>query len=110
MVSGKLKDYTITTLKSDLKNNKDEVALYSYIKRKHKLAEKNNRYVVRMKLDGENGGIVSVLIPKGVIDNNLLDKNSYVDCCSTTCHLEVAGVSVYYDRASNLSTQIHDKK
>ena len=51
-----------------------------------------------------------MFIPKGIIDNGLVDSDTYIDCSSSSCNLKIAGIEDWFDRASNGATMIHDTR
>lgn len=113
MIYGKIKTFKVVTLEADLQAmTPDDKGCESYIKTKHSLAETNGRYVVKIEVDdprfNDHNSFVNVFLPKGIIDNNLIDKETYIECSSTSCYLKIADVDDWFDRASNASTQIHD--
>lgn len=114
MMHGKIKSFTVVTVEEDIKTlEQDEKSLVPFIVRKHNLAEKHNRYVVRFEIEDPrftDCTVVNVFLPKGIIDNNLIDTETYIECGSDSCHLKIVGVEDWFTRASNGMTQIHDKR
>lgn len=83
----------------------------SYVVQKHETAKSNDRYVVLLTINEgpiKNIQQAFVFIPKGVIDNHLLELGTYVDCSGQSCTMEIFGVQETFDRACNGATQIHD--
>ena len=115
-VYGNIKEFSVVTLEDELRElSKDDRSCESYIREKHRTAEDNGRYVVKLEVadprfESVHLSQVSVFLPKGVIDNGLLELDSYVDCGSDSCHLKIAGVDDWFDRAGNGATQIHDNR
>lgn len=113
-VYGIIKKFEVITLEKDLSDlSADEKSLESYIRQKHKTASDNGRFVVRFEVSDnrfEKAQIVSAFIPKGIIEHNLIEPNTYIECSSTSCNLKIVGVDDWYDRASNGQTQIYDAR
>jgi len=112
-VYGTIKNYKIITLESELNNlSNEDRGLISYITDKHLLAEKHDRYIIEFEVDDERFkdklSHVIVFVPKGVIDNSLIEKNTYIECGSSSCHLKIIGIDDWFDRAYNGASQIHD--
>lgn len=115
-VYGQIKEFKVVTLEDDLNAmTLDDKGCESYIKTKHETAEREGRYVVNFKVadprfEKEHLSGVNVFVPKGIIDNNLIDTETYIECGSDSCHLKIVGVEDWFTRASNGMTQIHDKR
>jgi hypothetical protein len=115
-VYGKIKKFVIVDLETELQNlSPENKSLDIYIRIKHENAEKNNRYIVALYIEDpifEKGYLitVNVFLPKELIDNNLLELNSFAECSSTSCSIEILGILDHFDRAYNGATQIHDNR
>lgn len=113
-ISGTILRWDVITLEFDL-NDTNEPALESYIRQKHKTAEENNRYVVRITYitdltKEKDWKTVCLFMPKIIIDRDMIQKGTALMCGSDSCHIEVVGINDWFDRASNGATQIHDKR
>lgn len=115
-VYGKIKKFEILTLQKELQNlSPEDKSLDSYVRIKHKTAEEYGRYVVALHIEDpryEKGSntIVHTFLSKNLIDNDLLEINSHVECSSNLCYIEILGIVDYFDRAYNGATQIHDNR
>ena len=114
-VYGKIKKIEIITLQNELQSlNPEDISLEGYIRTKHETAEKYDRYVVALHIEDLifEGSliIVKVFLPKGLIDNELLELDCIADCSSNSCSIEIMGVIDHFDRAYNGATQIHDNR
>lgn len=112
---GTIKKIEILNLETEIKNlSSEEKSIESYVRTKHETAEKYNRYIVVLYVEDPifEGSliIVKVFLPKKLIDNNLLEIDSLVECSSNTCHIEILGILDHFDRAYNGATQIHDER
>lgn len=111
-VFGKIKEYKVITLAEELKSlSEDDKACESYVITKHETAEKHGRYVVKLSVLGNDSNelqFVTLFLPKALVDNNLIEKDTFIECSSDSCHLSIIGITDWFDRASNGATQIHD--
>jgi len=113
-IYGKIKKFKVVTLDDDLNAlNPDEKSIAGYVKNKHETAEREGRYIVSIMVSDprfKDDSKVNVFLPKGIIDNNLIDVNTVIECDSDNCHLKIIGVDDWFSRAANGMTEIHDKR
>ncbi len=122
MIYGNIKSFEIVTAEQELaelsgSNLKGGLtnSHANYVMEKHQLAERHNRYVVMFSVQEDSkyrnkppAQRICVFIPKGVIDNGLIERETFMLCAGGTCTLRIAGVEDSFDQASNGATQIHD--
>lgn len=121
MIYGKIKNWKILTPQEEIRLlHFDEKGLKPYIQNVHQLAENNDRYIVKIKVNNPEkkytnfqhtiGESIKIFIPRGIIDNNLLEVNTNISCNSESCTIQIAGVEDYFDRVYNGATLIHDTR
>lgn len=74
----------------------DEKNLIPIYKDKFEKANDRNEYIVRFKVFDDRFpnklSIAKAFVPKSIIENNLIELNTYVNFCSTGVQIDIAGV------------------
>lgn len=92
-VYGTLASYKILSLEEDLRT--DDAIKSDYLKIKHQKATELDNYIIQMKIQDPRYNEethIKVSLPKLLVDNNLLEIGSYVECHGASCMLTIIGV------------------
>ncbi len=106
MIYGNIVDFRIYSMQEEIDSmTPDDKGCKSYIIKKHQFAEKKNCYVVCFTVDDkritDHLSTACAFIPKPIINNRLIERNTFIEFCATSCWLEIAGVDSTFDRATN---------